>query len=103
VLENKDMPPPVYIRLAQLFAEEKKLDLLGTALELYVGKVPADVKAWLDLAAVQVVLQKPQDSLRSLQQAVRVGGDATRQTIKEDARFAPLRGAPAFRVLVGSG
>jgi tetratricopeptide (TPR) repeat protein len=102
LLDNPEMPPPVFLRLAQLYIEEKKFDLVVRALEGYVARVPADMKGWLDLTAVQAALQKTDDALRSAQQAVRVGGEAARNVLREDKRFDLLRSLPAFRALAGS-
>ncbi len=101
MLENKDMTPQVYLRLAQMYAEERRPDLLAEALERYLGRVPADARAWLDLAVVRLSLQKPNEAFAALQQAVRVGGEEALALIREDRRLDALRNLPAFRQLLG--
>ena len=101
LLENKEMPPQVYVGLAQLFAQSRNVDLMATALEQYVAHVPADPQGWVDLAAVQLVQHKHTDAMRSLQQAIKAGGDAIRATLQGDPRFDPVRGTKAYRAIVG--
>jgi cytochrome c-type biogenesis protein CcmH/NrfG len=99
IVDNPQVPPVALIRVAQMCAEEKRFDVMAAALDKYLGQVPADVKGWLDLAAVRVLLQSPDEAIKALNQAVRVGGDEVIRMLKEDKRFDPIRRHEGFQRL----
>ncbi len=100
LLAQKPMPPQMYMRIAQLAAEDRKPDLMLAALQSYTEAVPADMRGWVDLAAIQFALGKQEDAFRSLRQSVRVGGEAALTLLREDPRFQPVRNLPAFQQLL---
>ena len=70
---------------------------MATCLEKYLARVPADMKVWMDLAAVRVALQTPDEAIKALQQAIRIGGDDVLNVLKADPRFDLIRGTTAFQ------
>lgn len=100
VLHDENMPPAFYLEIARLYAESRRADLLAVALQRYVSREPRQPNAWLDLAAVQLVLRQTSSALESLRQAVQVGGEGIREQIRADRRFEPLHGNPEFQALV---
>jgi thioredoxin-like negative regulator of GroEL len=100
ILGTRQVPPQAYLRIAGMAAEERRHDLMAAALEKYLERVPADAKAWLDLAAVNVLTSKNDEALKAVQAAVRIGGDEIIRLVREDQRFAPLRRMDAFQRLI---
>jgi len=53
------------------------------------------MNVWIDLAAMRLARQKPVETFQALQQAVKIGGEAAMDALKQDKRFDPIRGTPA--------
>lgn len=100
ILGTREVSPQIYLRIANMAAEEHRYDLMASALEKYLERVPTDAKAWLDLAAVRVMSSKNDEALKAIQAAVRIGGDDIIRMVREDQRFAPLRRMDAFQRLI---
>ncbi len=100
IISTREVPPQAYLRIASMAAEEHRYDLMASALEKYLDRVPADAKAWLDLAAVRVMTSKNEEALKAIQAAVRIGGDDAIRIVREDQRFAPLRRLDGFQRLI---
>ena len=103
LLNTPSMPAPVYANLARVFAESRHFDQAETSLEKYIELVPANMNVWIDLAAMRLARQKPVETFQALQQAVKIGGEAAMDALKQDKRFDPIRGTPGFRQIVGQG
>jgi thioredoxin-like negative regulator of GroEL len=100
IISTREVPPQAYLRIASMAAEEHRYDLMASALEKYLDRVPADAKAWLDLAAVRVMTSKNEEALKAIQAAVRIGGDDAIRIVREDQRVAPLRRLDGFQRLI---
>ncbi len=100
LIQNDQIPVGTYLRLAQIMQEAGRHDLLEMALQRYVDREPRSPRAWLDLAAVRLARDRPDDALRALQQAVRLGGTPVRDAVRRDPRFQPLHNRPEFRQLL---
>ncbi len=101
MLGQKGLPGQAYLRLAQLSAEERKPELMESALTLYTEAAPTDMRGWLDLAAVRVAMRRNDAAMAAVQQAVRVGKEAAITVLREDSRFESLRGVPQFQRMMG--
>jgi hypothetical protein len=55
---------------------------------------------WIDLAAIQAAMQKPNECMQSLRRAIELGGEPVRDIIRKDTRFNPIRETPEFKSLV---
>ena len=86
--------------MAQMSAEERNPELMESALTLYTEVTPADMRGWLDLAAVRVAMRRNDAALVAVQQAVRVGKEAAVTVLREDARFNAVRQTPEFQTLI---
>ena len=100
IIRQDNLPPEVILRVAQMYAQLNRGDLLAAALERYVQKEPGNARVWLDLAATQAALQRPPDALKSLTKALELGGEPVRDIVRKDGRFNAIKDTPAFKALV---
>ncbi len=100
ILNDTNLPPNVYLAVAQLFANGKRMDLLAAALERYLSREPSDPRVWLDLAAAKSVLGQNNEALQALKRAIELGGDGAREAARNDQRFANIKETPGFKALV---
>jgi len=96
LLAQTGFPSRVYLALAQMALEAERPDELETALRRFLDLDPARPEVWLDLAAVQLARGRRAEAMDTLRAALRAAGDAVRQGLTQDSRFAPLRGDPEF-------
>jgi len=100
ILANTNTPPPVYLRLARMYADEKRVDLLNIAFRQYLRRKPDDARVWCDLAAVSLALRKQDEALRAVKRAVQLGGEPMRKHLMGDRRFDSVRGHKEFKRLL---
>jgi len=81
-------PPQVFLEIAKMYALAGKPDSALGAMRRYLELNPGDWKTWLNLAAMQIQLNKKDDAARSLEQAVRSGGNQAHDVIRKDRRFS---------------
>jgi tetratricopeptide (TPR) repeat protein len=100
LLGRQGISPQTCIRVAQMAAEARMAELMETALVRYTALVPTDMRALIDLGAVRSIMQKNEQALEALQQAVKIGKTEAVALFKDDPRFAPLRSNAAFQALL---
>ncbi len=100
IIRQDNLPPDVILRVAQMYAQQNRGDLLATALERYLQKEPNNARVWLDFSATQAMLQRTNDALQSLRKAVELGGEPMRDIIRKDTRFNGLRENTTFKTIV---
>jgi tetratricopeptide (TPR) repeat protein len=100
LLDNTNLPPAIYMAVAKLFTDGKRWDMLIDALQRYLKIEPNSYKSWIDLGFAQLTVNKPEEGLASIRQAVAVGGEMARSILRQDPRFAQLQNIPVFRALV---
>ena len=100
LLDNTTMPATVYMAVANLYGSGKRWDLQTNALRRYLQVEPNGYKAWIELGFAQLSLNKPEEALKSLRQAVATGGEMARSVLRQDPRFAQLQNIPVFKALV---
>ena len=93
-------PPQIELQLSQMLAQMRRPDLAEPVLAKYLGEKPADLKGWLNLAALRVSLGRKDKALDALQQAVNKGGSPIRNVLRKDPRFRPLWNDPRFQRMV---
>ena len=81
-------PPEAYLNMAHIYHQAKNLAGMQKALDVYLRKKPSDWKAWFDMASLQLGLSKKDDAIRSLEQAIRLGGDQAIAVLQKDGRFS---------------
>jgi tetratricopeptide (TPR) repeat protein len=102
ILANTGMPPDVYRKLASVLVEARKLPEATTALQRYLEKVPADMRGWIDMAAMRLAAGKPDECVQALVQSIKVGGDEAKFILRQDARFNAIRNTPLFQSLTAT-
>ncbi|HMP74799.1 MAG TPA: DUF2723 domain-containing protein [Kiritimatiellia bacterium] len=100
IIRQEHLPPAIILRIAEMYAQTQRGDLLAIALEAYLRKEPSNPRIWFDLAGVQAQLQRGPDAVRTLRRAIELGGEAVRDMARKDPRFNPIRESPEFRALI---
>ena len=100
VLGASNLPVEACMQVAQLFANGKRWELLETALRRALELQPGNVKLMTDIAAVNLAMNKPNDTINWIKRAVDLGGEPAREIIRQDQRFGPLQQNPRFQSLV---
>ncbi|MBU0678634.1 MAG: tetratricopeptide repeat protein, partial [Verrucomicrobia bacterium] len=102
MLNQTNLPPDVCLRVGQIFANAKRMDLLEIALKKYLERQPNNPRIWIDLAAVHAVRNQPGNAIEALKRAVALGGDPVRDIARKDNRFDAIRNTPEFQELIPS-
>ena len=100
ILQDKNIPPEAYLRLAQIYARRKDYGMIAEALQAYLERAPSNSKIWVDLAAARFAAGQREPALEALRKAVEVGGEPARDAIRRDQRFDPVRNDPEFQRIV---
>jgi hypothetical protein len=97
VLDNcySNLPPQtpadVYLKIFQMRAATDKKPAMKESLAAYLRKKPADWRAWLDMASLNMTLKDGQGTTYALNNAAKYGGNEAMAQINRDQRFAPFR------------
>jgi tetratricopeptide (TPR) repeat protein len=86
-----DVPSDVFLDVARKYGSAKQFEKMAYPLNKYLQRNPTDWKAWLDMGVLQVILNKTNEAIKALNEAVRAGGDEAGNIINSDQRFAPIR------------
>ena len=100
IIEDDSLPPELILRVGQMYADAKRFDLLTVALQKYLAREPSNPRIWIDLAAAQIQIQRTNEAMESLKQAIARGGEPVRDIARNDRRFDPVRQDPHFLALV---
>jgi thioredoxin-like negative regulator of GroEL len=101
ILTDEQVPLDALISLANIFANNQRIDLVEVALRRYLERNPRNPRVWLDLAATQIVRQQAEFA-QSLRRAIELGGDPVREAVRQDPRFEPVRQTREYQQLVPS-
>ena len=85
------------MQLVQLAAPKQRYNVIEKSLKKFIALRPNDPGGWINLAALQLALNKRGEMWVSLQKAIDVGGDSTRNLLLQDKRFNPIRNTEQFR------
>jgi len=96
--------------IAQYFAQIGNLAKIELALKKLVELSPDQPESYYDLAALQALTSRPDESLTNLKTALQInakqlatkktGVNNLREALRSDARFNPLRNKPEFQKLL---
>jgi tetratricopeptide (TPR) repeat protein len=110
LLDRPETDVNTVLSVANAFAQLQQGPRLETALLKLVKLTPESPEAWYDLASTQAILNKPNDALAALRQALelstrRLSQQTNARDLRADAltnrSFTALRGLPEFQKLVG--
>ncbi len=102
ILNDTNIPANVYLNIAKMYADMKRIDLLETALQKYLAREPSNARVWVDYAAIQVARQQNPQAIDALKKAIETGGEPVRDVVRKDRRFDALRESPEFKAIVPS-
>ncbi len=100
ILNDTNLPPSVYMAIAKICMDAKRMDMLGLALQKYLMRDPGNVRIWIDFAAVNTALQRNNEAVMAVKRAIDLGGDPVRDAIRKDPRFNSIRDVAEFKALV---
>jgi len=92
--------PEEILQIINLAAENKRYNVAENALKTYTVRKPNDPVGWMNLAALQLALNKTGEMWVSLQKSVDVGGVPVRNHLMQDKRFDSVRNTEQFQKLV---
>jgi tetratricopeptide (TPR) repeat protein len=104
-----NIPPSAVGSIAQFYAQMGNLPKLETALEKLAAISPDQPEPWYDLAALNAVLGKANESLQDLRTCLDLSARRLQRDpkardllaeVRKDQRFAPLHNLPEFQKLV---
>jgi predicted Zn-dependent protease len=97
MLASNTMQPAMLMQLAQHMARGRRLASVELILKKYTTIQPQDPKGWINLAALQVALNKRGEMWVAMDRAIALGGDSIRNIIRKDKRFNGIRNTPEFK------
>ncbi len=100
LLQDNSIPTETYLQVGAILENAQRFDMLRFAMEQFIQRDGGNPSAWIQKAVAEVQLDRSQEAIQSLQQAIRLGGVPVRESIRQDQRFAPLHGNPQFRQMV---
>lgn len=100
VLSSADIQPHMIQQIAQMMAQKGRYGIVELALRRYTALQPKNPEGWIQLGALQLATNKRGEMWVSLKRAVKLGGEPTRNVIRKDARFNPIRNTPEYKVLI---
>jgi tetratricopeptide (TPR) repeat protein len=100
LLDDPDTPVEAILALAGLFAQDQRVDAMAYALETAARRDPRRPDIWINLAASYAWMNRTDDALRCVRQALSTGGAQARDAILQDSRFQPLADNREFRTLL---
>ncbi len=100
VLDTTNMPPTVYLQVAQLCSDSGQIGLAAESLKRYLRHDPLNARMWIELAFTQLGMGQTAETQASLRKAVETGGDAARAQLRKDQRFQRLWNTQQFQGLM---
>ncbi len=100
LVKSGSIPPDGLMAMAQFMAENHKYPIVELILKKYTAAKPNDVQGWINLAGLQLVLNKQSEMWPSLRKAVEVGGEPARELLRKDKRFDAIRKTKQFQKIV---
>jgi tetratricopeptide (TPR) repeat protein len=108
VLANPRVQPGVVLAVAQAYAKMNNFQQLEGALQKLVKLEPEQPEAWYDLAGAKCLLNKPNEGLQDLRQALALNSNRLaqdphahdiRRDLEQDPKFASIKALPEFKTL----
>jgi tetratricopeptide (TPR) repeat protein len=108
VLANPRVQPGVVLAVAQAYAKMNNFQQLEGALQKLVKLEPEQPEAWYDLAGAKCLLNKPNEGLQDLRQALALNSKRLaqdphahdiRRDLEQDPKFVSIKALPEFKTL----
>uniref|UniRef100_UPI0035620452 protein O-mannosyl-transferase family n=1 Tax=Pontiella sp. TaxID=2837462 RepID=UPI0035620452 len=100
LLKAGQLPPEGMMAIAQFMAQKRKLDIVELALKKFTAAEPQNIQGWINLAGLELALNKRGEMWGSLRKAVEVGGESARAVLRKDKRFDAVRNTAEFKKIV---
>ena len=100
LLNSGKATPDMMMAIAQLMAEKRKFSTVELALKKFTAAKPKDPNGWINLAGLQLALNKRGEMYVSIQKAIEAGGEPVRNRLRKDKRFDAVRNTKEFQKLV---
>jgi tetratricopeptide (TPR) repeat protein len=95
-----NLPPDVCFNIAQLYRNGGHMEEATDALKKCLVAAPGNWQAELEMATVEVAMNRSAEAMSSLRLAIRHGGEQARNAIMSEPHLAPLRAVPEFQTLM---
>ena len=102
ILNSANLPAEAYLQIGQMCAGVQRFDFVIESFQRYLSREPGNFRVWVDLAVAQVAVKRWDAAIKSLKQAMEVGGVSASDFIRNDARFGAFRQTPEFQKLFPS-
>lgn len=102
VLDNTNVPPQAYLGVAKQSLESGIHDILIQACKKYLERDPSNQDVWTNLAAAHHLTGNNKEAINTIRQSIELHGQAMREILRNDKRFAGLRHNDEFRQLLSS-
>ena len=108
-LADSNIPPDFINVIVQFYAHIGNLPKLENALERLTAADPNDPVSWYNLASLEIVLGKTNESLQDLRRSLELNAQRLKQNpkapnvlveLRKDHHFDPIRNLPEFQKLV---
>ena len=88
------------MQIVQLAVSKQRFGVIDKALKKFIALRPNDPSGWINLAALQLTMNKRGEMWVSLEKAIEVGGNNARNVLMQDTRFNPVRNSEQFRKML---
>ncbi len=89
--------PGELLQIASIHANAARYEAVVRMLVIHLRRAPSDWQAWLDLATMNLRLQRLDNAAGALQQALRIGGPQAAQLVQNSPELAALYERTAHR------
>jgi tetratricopeptide (TPR) repeat protein len=100
LVDDDATSPEAIMQIAQLAIPKQRYNVLEKCLEKYIVLRPNDPNGWINLAALQMAMNKRGEMWVSLQKAIDIGGASTQNVLLQDPRFNPIRNTEQFKKML---
>lgn len=90
-LQSGNVTPERAMQMGQLAASKNRFVVVEQAMKAYTRLRPEEVSVWLDLAALQLMMEKRPDMWKSIDRAIEADPDRARNQLRNDTRFNAVR------------
>ncbi len=101
-INKDDVKPEELLQIARLMAEKQRYPVVEAALKKHTSLAPENPLSWINLAALQLALNKRGEMWNTIDKAIEADPDRARTALREDKRFDAVRNTENFKKRVPS-